>query len=43
MTGFRLAAGGVQELLNVNADIVCFGKVIVEVYQLVHLQLVLKS
>jgi hypothetical protein len=35
-------AGGVQELLNVNADIVCFGKV-VEVYQLVHLQLVLKS
>jgi glutamate-1-semialdehyde 2,1-aminomutase len=27
MTGFRLA-GGVQELLNVNADIVCFGKVI---------------
>ncbi|MCL6462248.1 glutamate-1-semialdehyde 2,1-aminomutase [Flavobacterium micromati] len=28
MTGFRLAAGGVQELLNVNADIVCFGKVI---------------
>ena len=28
MTGFRLAAGGVQELLNVAADIVCFGKVI---------------
>lgn len=28
MTGFRLAAGGVQELLNVNADIVTFGKVI---------------
>ena len=28
MTGFRLAAGGVQELYNVNADIVCFGKVI---------------
>jgi glutamate-1-semialdehyde 2,1-aminomutase len=28
MTGFRLAKGGVQELLNVNADIVCFGKVI---------------
>ncbi|MGH2665677.1 glutamate-1-semialdehyde 2,1-aminomutase [Flavobacterium sp.] len=28
MTGFRLAAGGVQELLNINADIVCFGKVI---------------
>ena len=28
MTGFRLAKGGVQELLNVNADIVTFGKVI---------------
>ncbi|MCM8568850.1 glutamate-1-semialdehyde 2,1-aminomutase [Gramella jeungdoensis] len=28
MTGFRLAAGGVQERLGVNADIVCFGKVI---------------
>ena len=28
MTGFRLAAGGVQELYDVNADIVCFGKVI---------------
>jgi glutamate-1-semialdehyde 2,1-aminomutase len=28
MTGFRLAKGGVQELFNVNADIVCFGKVI---------------
>ena len=28
MTGFRLAAGGVQELKNVIADIVCFGKVI---------------
>jgi len=28
MTGFRLARGGVQELYNVNADIVCFGKVI---------------
>jgi glutamate-1-semialdehyde 2,1-aminomutase len=28
MTGFRLAKGGVQELLQVNADIVCFGKVI---------------
>lgn len=28
MTGFRLAKGGVQELLGVNADIVCFGKVI---------------
>ena len=28
MTGFRLSKGGVQELFNVNADIVCFGKVI---------------
>jgi glutamate-1-semialdehyde 2,1-aminomutase len=28
MTGFRLARGGVQELFNVNADIVTFGKVI---------------
>lgn len=28
MTGFRLAPGGAQELLNVNADIVTFGKVI---------------
>jgi glutamate-1-semialdehyde 2,1-aminomutase len=28
MTGFRLAKGGVQELFNVIADIVCFGKVI---------------
>ena len=28
MTGFRLAQGGVQELLGVTADIVCFGKVI---------------
>lgn len=28
MTGFRLAAGGAQELYNINADIVCFGKVI---------------
>jgi len=28
MTGFRLAKGGVQELYDVNADIVCFGKVI---------------
>jgi glutamate-1-semialdehyde 2,1-aminomutase len=27
MTGFRLARG-VQELLNVDADIICFGKVI---------------
>jgi len=28
MTGFRLARGGVQELMNVRADIVTFGKVI---------------
>ena len=28
MTGFRLAAGGAQELYDVDADIVCFGKVI---------------
>ena len=28
MTGFRLAKGGVQQLYNVKADIVCFGKVI---------------
>lgn len=28
MTGFRLAKGGVQELYNIAADIVCFGKVI---------------
>ena len=28
MTGFRLAAGGVQELMGVNADMVTFGKVI---------------
>lgn len=28
MTGFRLAPGGAQELYKVNADIVCFGKVI---------------
>jgi len=28
MTGFRLAKGGTQELFNVKADIVCFGKVI---------------
>ena len=28
MTGFRLARGGAQELYGVNADIVCFGKVI---------------
>ncbi|NRA91372.1 MAG: glutamate-1-semialdehyde 2,1-aminomutase, partial [Psychroserpens sp.] len=28
MTGFRLAKGGCQERFNINADIVCFGKVI---------------
>jgi glutamate-1-semialdehyde 2,1-aminomutase len=28
MTGFRMARGGVQELLNVKSDIVTFGKVI---------------
>ena len=28
MTGFRLAKGGAQEAYGVNADIVCFGKVI---------------
>jgi glutamate-1-semialdehyde 2,1-aminomutase len=28
MTGFRLAKGGAQQLFNINADIVCFGKVI---------------
>jgi len=28
MTGFRLAKGGAQELYGINADIVCFGKVI---------------
>ncbi|NJW53575.1 glutamate-1-semialdehyde 2,1-aminomutase [Salinimicrobium oceani] len=28
MTGFRLAKGGVQEVYGINADIVCFGKVI---------------
>ncbi|SOC78865.1 glutamate-1-semialdehyde 2,1-aminomutase [Salinimicrobium sediminis] len=28
MTGFRLAKGGAQEIYGVNADIVCFGKVI---------------
>ncbi|WP_282136576.1 glutamate-1-semialdehyde 2,1-aminomutase [Seonamhaeicola maritimus] len=28
MTGFRLSKGGAQELFNVKADIVCFGKVI---------------
>jgi len=28
MTGFRLAAGGAQQKLNINADLITFGKVI---------------
>jgi glutamate-1-semialdehyde 2,1-aminomutase len=28
MTGFRLAPGGAQELFGVNADLICFGKII---------------
>ena len=28
MTGFRVAKGGAQELYNIKADIVCFGKII---------------
>lgn len=28
MTGFRLARGGAQERLGINADLICFGKVI---------------
>ena len=28
MTGFRLAKGGAQELFDISADLVCFGKVI---------------
>ncbi|MES2477690.1 MAG: glutamate-1-semialdehyde 2,1-aminomutase [Bacteroidota bacterium] len=28
MTGFRLSAGGAQEVLGVDADLVCYGKVI---------------
>src|SRR6201996_4872652 len=28
MTGFRLSQGGAQETLNVNADLVTYGKVI---------------
>lgn len=28
MTGFRLAKGGAQEYFNIQADLVCFGKVI---------------
>lgn len=28
MTGFRMAAGGAQEVLGIDADLVCYGKVI---------------
>lgn len=28
MTGFRLAAGGAQEVFDIQADIICFGKII---------------
>lgn len=28
MTGFRMAAGGAQEVLKIDADLVCYGKVI---------------
>ncbi len=28
MTGFRLAAGGAQQVLNVYADLICYGKII---------------
>jgi glutamate-1-semialdehyde 2,1-aminomutase len=28
MTGFRLAKGGAQEYLGINADLVCYGKII---------------
>ncbi|BAV09050.1 glutamate-1-semialdehyde 2,1-aminomutase [Filimonas lacunae] len=28
MTGFRLAAGGAQQKLNIQADLICYGKVI---------------
>lgn len=28
MTGFRLAPGGAQELFQINADLVCYGKII---------------
>ena len=28
MTGFRMATGGAQEILNIDADLVCYGKVI---------------
>lgn len=28
MTGFRMAAGGAQEILDIDADLVCYGKVI---------------
>jgi glutamate-1-semialdehyde 2,1-aminomutase len=28
MTGFRLAAGGAQQVLNIDADLICYGKII---------------
>ncbi|MBL7706135.1 MAG: glutamate-1-semialdehyde 2,1-aminomutase [Taibaiella sp.] len=28
MTGFRMASGGAQEILDIDADLVCYGKVI---------------
>ena len=28
MTGFRLALGGAQELLSIDADLITYGKVI---------------
>lgn len=28
MTGFRLSAGGAQQVLNIDADMVCYGKII---------------
>jgi glutamate-1-semialdehyde 2,1-aminomutase len=28
MTGFRLAAGGAQQALNIDADLICYGKII---------------
>src|SRR6195952_4556851 len=28
MTGFRLGAGGAQEALNIDADLICYGKII---------------
>ena len=34
MTGFRLALGGAQERLGIQADLVTFGKLLAEVYPL---------